>query len=104
MFRSFRQQVFDCFGDKCDAVIAEAERKVRFLNPEFDVRSLNQQTAVITLDVIEQITNEASFMKRPRLRQGALTLVADLYNKQYELLEKNHVIDKVEQFYYRLKK
>ena len=43
-------------------------------------------------------------MKRSRLRQAALTLVADLYNKQYEILEKNHAIDRVEQFYYKLKK
>ena len=104
LFRSFRQQVFDSFGDKCDAVIADAESKVRFLTPEFDFHSLNESTAIIVLDLIEHIAAEASFLKRPRLRQAALALVADLYNKQYELLEKYRVIDKVEQFYYRLKK
>ncbi len=104
LFRSFRQRVFDSFGDKCDSVIADAESKVRFLTPEFDLHSLNESTAIIVLDLIENIAAKASFLKRPRLRQAALTLVADLYNKQYELLEKHGVIDKVEQFYYRLKK
>jgi hypothetical protein len=104
LFRSFRQQAFEVFGNKSDAVIAEAERKIRFLNPEFDLHALNETTATLVLDIIEITAVAASFMKRSRLRQAALTLVADLYNKQYELLEKNRAIDKVEQFYYRLKK
>jgi hypothetical protein len=104
LFRSFRQQAFDCLGDRCEATIAEAERRVRFLTPEFDLQSINEQTAPVLLEVIEAITTEVSFLKRPRLRQAALTLVADLYNKQYELLEHHRAIDKVEQFYYRLKR
>ena len=104
IFRSFHQQLLDSFGDKCDAVIADAERKVRLLTPEFDLHLLNENTAILVLDLIEGIAGRASFMKRSRLRQAALTLVADLYNKQYELLEKHRVIDKVEQCYYRLKK
>ena len=104
LIRSFRQQVFEAFGDKSDDVISKAEGQIRFITPEFDLRSLTQETAVFTLDLIERVANEASFLKRPRLRQAALTLVADLYNKQYEILEKNRAIDRVEQFYYRLKK
>ncbi len=104
LYRSFRQQLFDSFGDKCDAVIVDAERKVQLLTPDFNLHSLNESNAVMTLDLIERIAAEAPFLKRSRLRQAALTLVADLYNKQYELLEKHRVIDKVEQCYYRLKK
>jgi len=104
LFRSFRQQVFDVFGDKSESVIADAVRRGRFLTPEFDLQNLSDETAIIILDIIEHIANEAPFLKRPRLRQAALTLVADLYNKQYEILENNRVIDKVEQFYYKLKK
>ena len=104
LIRSFRQQVFEAFGDKSDDVISKAEGQIRFITREFDLRSLTQETAVFTLDLIERVANEASFLKRPRLRQAALTLVADLYNKQYEILEKNRAIDRVEQFYYRLKK
>jgi hypothetical protein len=104
IFRSFHQQLLDSFGDKCDAVIADAVRKVRLLTPGFDLHSLNENDAVVTLDLIEKIAAEAPFLKRSRLRQAALTLVADLYNKQYDLLEKQSVIDRVEQCYYRLKK
>jgi hypothetical protein len=104
LFRSFRQQVFECYGDKCEAVIADAERKVRFLTPEFDLHPLNNETAVVVLDLVETIANDAPFFKKSKLREAALTLVADLYNKQYELLERQHAIEKVEQFYYRLKR
>jgi hypothetical protein len=72
--------------------------------PEFDLQHLNEESALMTLEMLEHISNDASFLKRSRLRQAALTLVADLYNKQYELLEKHHAIDKVEQFYYRLRR
>jgi hypothetical protein len=104
LLRSFRQQVFEAFGDKSDDVISKAEGQIRFITPEFDLRSLTPETAVFTLDLIERVANEASFLTRPRLRQAALTLVADLYNKQYEILEKNSVIVWVEQFYFKLKK
>lgn len=104
LFRSFRQQIFDCYGDRSEAVIAEAERKVRFLTPEFDLRSLTDETAIVVLDLVEAIANDAPFFKRSKLREAALTLVADLYNKQYELLEQHRAIERVEQFYYRLKR
>jgi hypothetical protein len=104
MFRSFRQQMFDCYGDRSEAVIAEAERKVRFLTPEFDLRFLNNETAILTLDLVETIVDDAPFFKRSRLRDAALTLVADLYNKHYELLENHRAIERVEQCYFRLKR
>lgn len=104
LFRSFRQQIFDCYGDKCETVISDAERKVRFLIPEFDLHSLNNETAIVMLDLVETIANDAPFFKRSKLREAALTLVADLYNKQYELLERHRAIEKVEQFYYSLKR
>jgi hypothetical protein len=104
LFRSFRQQIFDCYGDRSETIIIEAERKVRFLTPEFDLRSLNDDTAIVMLDLVETIANDAPFFKRSKLREAALTLVADLYNKQYELLERRRAIEKVEQFYYSLKR
>jgi len=104
LFRSFRQQVFEYFGDRCEDVIARAEKKVRFLSPEFDCHALTDDTAPSTLDVVEEIIKESSFMKRSKLRQAAITLISDLYNKQYNLLEQHRAIDRVEQVYYRLKK
>jgi|GEM_PF-1892491 hypothetical protein len=104
LFRSFRQQVFECYGDRNESVITKAEKKINFLTPEFDLGSLNDETAVIVLDLVEAIVDDAPFFKRSKLRTAALTLVADLYNKQYDVLEQHGVIDKVEQFYYRLKR
>ena len=104
LFRSFRQQVFDSFGDKCEEIITHAEQKVRFLSPEFDCHELKDDTVLSMLDLIETVIQEASLFKRSKLRQAAITLISDLYNKQYELLEQHRAIDKVEQTYYRLKK
>ena len=104
LLRSFRQQVFEYFGDRCEDVIARAEKKVRFLTPEFNCHALTDDTASSTLEVVEEIIKEAPFMKRSKLRQAAITLISDLYNKQYNLLEQHNAIDRVEQVYYRLKK
>lgn len=104
LFRSFRQQVFECFGSKCEEVISNAEKKVRFLIPEFDCHSLKEETVFSLFDLIDEIIKEASLFKRSKLRIAAVTLISDLYNKQYELLEKHRGIDAIEQIYYRLKK
>jgi hypothetical protein len=61
-------------------------------------------TAPLVLDLIESVIQEASLLKRAKLRAAALALIADLYNKQYELLERHKAIDKVEQVYYRMKR
>jgi len=104
LFRSFRQQLFDSYGDKTESVISDSESRVRFLSPEFDLRSLDVDTAIAVLDLIESIIDTAPFFKRGKLKEAAVTLVADLYNKQYEVLEQRRAIERVEQFYYKLKR
>ena len=104
LLRSFRQQAFECLGTKSESTIVEAEHRVQLLNPEFALDSLNAITAPLVLDLIETVIDEASLLKRAKMRAAALALIADLYNKQYELLERYKVIDKVEQVYYRMKK
>ena len=85
-------------------MIGLAERKVEFLSPDFDVHALTDATAHSVLDLIGEIVDQAGFMKRSKLRQAAISLISDLYNKQYNLLEQHRVIDKVEEMYYHLKK
>lgn len=104
LFRSFRQQAFECFGPRCDAVIAQAEQQVRLLDPELDMERLDESTAILVLDVVDGIINRAPFLKKSKLRAAAQILISDLYNKHYDLLEQHNVIDKVEQNYYQLKK
>lgn len=103
-FRSFCQQLSEVMGTRADEAIASAKRKIQAQSPDFRLESLSDETAASVIDLIELISVDAPFLKRSRLRQAALTLVADLYNKQYDLLEKHHAIEKVEQCYYRLKK
>ena len=104
LFRSFRQQVFVHTGQNYETVIAKAEATSRILSPEFDCHKLNEETAPVILDLIQEIVHSGPLLKRSKLRQAALTLIADLYGKQYNLLDEHGVIDKVEQTYYRLKK
>src|SRR6267143_2021004 len=68
-FDSFRRQVLECYGKRCDEMISRA-----------------------------------SVFKRRRLRRAALGAVAELYNTHYETLERFGAVERVEQFYYRLKK
>lgn len=103
LFRSFRQRAFECFGAKCEFVISQAESRVRFLIPEFDIHNLTDETVTCVLDLLVAVIENASFLKRSRLRQATITLISDLYNKQYLLLEQHQAIDKIEQLYYKLK-
>ena len=104
LYRSFRQQVFECFGKRCDDILLQAEKELKHLSPEFDCRALTVETAPMILDLVEETIKQCSFLKRPKLRQSAITLISDLYNKQYDMLEEHRAADKVEQLYYRLKK
>ncbi len=103
LLRSFRQQVVELCPQRAESIFAQAEKKALMLNPDFNVRSLTDETAIIVLDLIEEIVRSAPLLKRLKCRETASELVSDLYNKHYELLEQHKAIDAVEQCYYRLK-
>jgi hypothetical protein len=104
LLRSFRQQAFECVGTKFESVFVEAERRVKLNNPGFAADSMNAATAPLVLDLIEYVIEETSLFKRAKIRAAALSLIAEVYNKQYELLERWKAIEKVEQVYYRMKR
>lgn len=104
LFKSFRQQAFECYGDKGDSLISRGVKSVQYLYPNFDPGKLNEDTVLAILDVVESVIRSAGLFKRARLRQAAVTLISDLYNKQYDLLEKHNAIDKVEETYLKLRK
>ncbi|HTK80899.1 MAG TPA: hypothetical protein VL633_01265 [Bacteroidota bacterium] len=104
LFRSFRQQVFECYGERGDVRISRAVTSVQYVDPGFDPSNLTEPAVLSVLDVLESVIQSAGVFKRSRLRQTAVTLISDLYNKQYDLLEQHNAIDRVEQAYYRLKK
>ena len=104
LFRSFRVKLFDAVGPRYDELVREAERKVRFLEPDFDLDDLTGESAPATLDLIEEIIRRSPILKRSKLRKTASILLADLYEKHYDLVEKSGVLNKVEESYYRLKR
>jgi hypothetical protein len=103
LFRSFRQQSFEVFGPSLNSVIEKGEREVRFVNPDFRLGDLQEATAISTLELVVEIVKSAPILKRSKLRTAALTLVADLYNKNYDILDTHKDLAKVEEFYCKLK-
>jgi hypothetical protein len=103
VLRSFRRKAFESLGSRQEEAFKKAEQSVRFLLPEFDPQNLSPETAAAVLDVIDAVIKDVPFLRRSKLREAALLLIADLYDKHYELLEAHNAIDKLEQIYYRLK-
>jgi hypothetical protein len=104
IFRSFRRVVYECLGEKGETIIAQAESQARLLHPDFSLSALTEANAIVILDVIESVTKNVPLFKRSRVRNAVVMLVADAYNKQYDLLERAKVLDRFEQFYYELKR
>ena len=103
-FRSYRRIIYDCMGEKGDACIALAESQVKISYPEFNISALTETEAVHVLDVVEYVSKKVPLLKRSHVRNAVLSLIAEVYNKQYELLERTKTLDRVEQFYYELKR
>ena len=104
IFRSFRRVVYECLGEKGETLVAQAESQARLLHSDFSLSALTETNAIVILDVVETVTKNVPLLKRSRVRNAVTILVADAYNKQYELLEKAKVLDRFEQFYYELKR
>ena len=104
IFRSFRRVVYECLGEKGETIVAQAESQARLLHPDFSLSALTESNAIVILDVIESVTKNVPLLKRSRVRNAVTILVADAYNKQYDLIEKAKVLDRFEQFYYELKR
>jgi hypothetical protein len=104
MYRSFRKKCVQELGARHEELLLRAEQSVRFLTPEFDLQQLTPSTAIQVLAVLESVVREAPLFKRHHLREAALVLVAALYDKHYDLLERLTLLESVEQSYCRLKR
>ncbi|MGD1045585.1 MAG: hypothetical protein ABR936_09705 [Bacteroidota bacterium] len=104
IFRSFRRVVYECLGEKSETIIAQAESQARLLHPDFSLSALTEINAIVILDVIESVIKNVPLLKRSRVRNAVVILIADAYNKQYDLLERTKALDRFEQFYYELKR
>jgi len=72
-----------------DACIAQAESQVKISYPEFNISALTETEAVHVLDVVEYVSKKVPLLKRSHVRNAVLSLIADVYNKQYELSRAN---------------
>jgi len=104
VYRSFRKKCVQELGASHEELLLRAEQSARFLAPEFDLQRLTPSTAPQVLAVMEFVVQESPFFKRRHLREAALVLVAALYDKHYDLLERMTLLESVEQSYCRLKR
>ncbi|MBP1678973.1 MAG: hypothetical protein H6Q29_884, partial [Bacteroidetes bacterium] len=81
LFRSFRKKGVDCLGGRWEDALRSAVDRVRFLAPEFQADALTASTAPLMLDLILEVIASAPMLKRSRLRESALLLIADIYDK-----------------------
>lgn len=104
ILRSCRKVIFELLGEKSDTIITNAENQVRSKHPDFKLSELTEANAIIVLNILEIVIRNIPLFKRSRIRKVVMQLIADAYNKQYELLERAKVLERFEQFYYELKK
>ena len=104
MFRGFRKEAHECFGRKVEGAITRAARQVRQTKPEFDLSRLSPATVLGVFDLLEKTLEMAPMLKRSKLRAATRRLLEDLYNANFEILEANGAVERLEELYYRLKK
>ncbi len=80
-----------------------AVRRSRFTSLAIAIL-LTPATAAQTMDLIIEVVASAPFLKRSSLREFALLLIADIYDRHYDLLEARGLVDRVEQAYLKLKR
>src|SRR5882762_7753140 len=52
-FDSFRRQLLECYGKRCDEMIKRAEEKVSGNSPGFSLRAIGPENATSVLDLVE---------------------------------------------------
>jgi hypothetical protein len=102
LWRLAMHQVSAVTGRSSGHFLEECTAPIRRKNPRFAPGSLDDASAPLVLDFLADIAAHAPFFKRTRIRKIVLSLVAQLYNQQYDLLEKSGLLQKVETLYYSL--
>ncbi len=100
----FRTQTMSILGRKGQVVFESCERQLRKQAPQFRSDEIDHETAILAIDLIDAVVREAPLLKRSKLRGITLTLIADLYNKHFEALNRHGLIPRVEEVYFAHKK
>lgn len=101
---AFRTQTISILGKKGQVVFESCERELRKQAPQFRSDEIDDDTAILAVDLIDAVVREAPLLKRSKLRRITLALIADLYNKHFEVLNRRGLIPRVEEVYFAHKK
>jgi hypothetical protein len=101
---AFRKKALEVLGSRYENIFLEGEKSLRSVEPNFDTGMLTATTAPAVLDFLDAIVKAAPFFKRAALRDAASVSIAGMYDRQYELLEKLGLVDRVEEAYFRMKR
>ncbi len=91
-------------GSRCSSIFDESEKAIRVVSPDFNSRKLCPDTAILVLDLVDAVIHSAPVLRRSKIRNIALLLITDLYNKHFDVLERLGVLGRVEQFYFAHKR
>ena len=100
----FRRQTMSILGSKGVLVFESCERQLRKQMSQFRSDEIDDETALLAVDLIDAVVRAAPLLKRSKLRGITLTLIADLYNKHFEVLNRHGLIPRVEEVYFTHKK
>jgi hypothetical protein len=101
---AFRKKALEVLGSRYENIFQEGEKSVRAVEPNFDTGMLTATAAPAVLDFLDAVIKAAPFFKRPALRDAASVSIAGMYDRQYELLERCGLVDRVEEVYCRMKR
>ncbi len=100
LLHSFRRESMTILGSRCSSIFDESEKAIRVVSPDFNSRKLCTDTAILVLDLVDAVISSAPVLRRSKIRNIALLLITDLYNKHFDVLEQLGVLGRVEQFYF----
>ena len=100
----FRRQTMSILGGKGQFVFESCERQLRNQMPQFRSDEIDDKSAVLVIDLIDAVVRAAPLLKRSKIRSVTLALIADLYNKHFEVLNRRGFIPRVEEVYFTHKR
>jgi hypothetical protein len=100
----FRKQCVSILGARGQVVFESCERQLREDIPAFRSDEMSSDTAVLVFDLIDAVVQSAPLFKRSKLRGVTLALLADLYNKHFDELNRYGFVARVEEIYFTHKK
>jgi hypothetical protein len=102
LYRAFRTISADHVGARSEELFTGALRHAQRSRPEFDPSKIGPEDVALLIGMLEAIVAEAPLLRRGRFRSAARGALAEFYDRHYDLLERNRVLDPIQALYSKL--